>query len=147
MKSENEFKKRLKQLIENHKALVEQPNRKLPNSNGIFDRYENPVLTAAHTPIFWRYDLNQQTNPMLLERMGINSAFNVGAIEFNDKICLIARVEGADRKSFFAVAESPNGIDNFRFWDYPVQMPPAQPGETNVYDIRMTRHEDGNIYG
>jgi 4-O-beta-D-mannosyl-D-glucose phosphorylase len=147
LKSETEFKKRVKQLFDEHKALIEKPNRKLPVSNGVFDRYENPVLTAAHAPIFWRYDLNRQTNPLLLERMGINSAFNVGAIEFENKICLIARVEGKDRKSFFAVAESSNGIDNFRFWDYPVQMPPAQPQETNVYDMRLTRHEDGNIYG
>ena len=140
MKSENDFQKRLKQFFENHKKLIARPNKKLPAGNGIFDRYENPVLTAAHTPVFWRYDLDRKSNPLLLERMGINSAFNVGAIELENNICLIARVEGADRKSFFAVAESSNGIDNFRFRDYPVRMPPAHPKETNVYDIRMTRH-------
>jgi 4-O-beta-D-mannosyl-D-glucose phosphorylase len=147
LKPEKDFKKRLKQLIEEHNNLIKRQNKKLPASNGVIDRYEHPVLTADHTPIFWRYDLDQQTNPFLMERMGINSAFNVGAIEFNNKICLIARVEGADRKSFFAVAESSNGIDNFEFWDYPIEMPPADPGETNVYDMRLTRHEDGWIYG
>ncbi len=147
MKPENDFKKRLEHLLENHEELIERSNYKQKGGNGIFDRYEYPVLTAAHTPVFWRYDLDRKTNPLLLERMGINSAFNVGAIELDNKICLIARVEGADRKSFFAVAESPNGIDNFRFHDYPVRMPPAHPQETNVYDIRTTHHEDGNIYG
>ncbi len=147
MKHEKDFKKRLKQLIEEHNNLIKRQSKKLSTSNGVYDRYEHPVLTAAHTPIFWRYDLDQQTNPFLMERMGINSVFNVGAIEFNNKICLIARVEGADRKSFFAVAESPNGIDNFEFWDFPIEMPPADPEETNVYDMRLTRHEDGWIYG
>lgn len=110
--------------------------------NGIYVRYKYPVLTAAHAPVFWRYDLNYESNPYLLERMGINAAFNSGAIEFNGKILLAVRVEGADRKSFFAIAESPNGIDNFKFWDYPVTMPevPGNP-DTNVYDMRLVKHE------
>jgi 4-O-beta-D-mannosyl-D-glucose phosphorylase len=105
------------------------------------------VLTAAHTPLFWRYDLNPVTNPYLMERMGINAVFNPGAMEFNGKIVLMCRVEGYDRKSFFAVAESDNGIDGFRFWDYPVAMPETEEPDTNVYDMRLVRHEDGWIYG
>jgi len=115
--------------------------------NGIFDRYENPVLTASHAPIIWRYDLNPQTNPFLLERLGINAVFNAGAIEINDSIHLVARVEGHDRKSFFAVAESKTGVDNFRFWDYPILMPETEDPDVNVYDMRLTKHEDGWIYG
>jgi 4-O-beta-D-mannosyl-D-glucose phosphorylase len=144
---QSEYKESVKELLAEHEALIDKPNVKTENTNGIVQRYENPVLTAAHTPIFWRYDLDQDANPLLCERLGINSVFNVGAIELNGKICLIARVEGADRKSFFAVAESRTGIDRFRFWDYPIEMPPAGPEETNVYDIRLTRHEDGWIYG
>ena len=118
---------------------------KLADSNGVWQRYANPVLTAEHTPLFWRYDLNPKTNPFMLERFGINGVFNSGAIKFNGKYVLVARVEGKDRKSFFAVAESDNGIDNFHFWPYPVTI----PGEdaTNVYDMRLTAHEDGWIYG
>jgi 4-O-beta-D-mannosyl-D-glucose phosphorylase len=143
----NEYNEHVKQLMANHEALIARPNEKLPETNGIVQRYCHPVLTAAHAPVFWRYDLDRSTNPLLCERLGINSAFNVGAIELDGNICLIARVEGADRKSFFAVAESANGIDGFRFWDYPVEMPPANPEETNVYDMRLTHHEDGWIYG
>jgi len=143
----SEYKERVKQLLAEHEALIARPNEKLPETNGIAQRYRHPVLTAAHTPVFWRYDLDRKTNPLLCERLGINSAFNVGAIEYDGRVCLIARVEGTDRKSFFAVAESDNGIDGFRFWDYPVEMPPADPEETNVYDMRLTRHEDGWIYG
>src|SRR5207302_10715451 len=109
--------------------------------NGVYDRYRFPVLTAAHAPLLWRYDINHTTNPYLMERFGINAAFNAGAIKFNDKYCLIARVEGADRKSFFAIAESPNGIDNFRFWDYPVQLPSTDEPDTNIYDMRLVHHE------
>jgi len=146
MMKEDEYKKQVKQLLADYEALIERPNKPWI-SNGIVQRYQYPVLTAAHTPVFWRYDLDPADNPLLCERMGINSVFNVGAIELNGKIFLIARVEGPDRKSFFAVAESTTGIDGFRFWDIPVDMPPAEPEETNTYDIRMTKHEDGWIYG
>jgi len=119
----------------------------VPESNGWFIRYRQPVLTAAHTPVAWRYDLNQATNPLLMERLGINAVFNVGAMDWHGHVVLMARVEGVDRKSFFAVAESANGIDGFRFWDYPVAMPETAEPETNVYDMRLTAHEDGWIYG
>jgi 4-O-beta-D-mannosyl-D-glucose phosphorylase len=145
--NEREYKEQVKQLLNEHETLINRPNEKIMNSNGIVQRYQYPVLTAAHTPVFWRYDLDPASNPLLCERMGINSAFNVGAIELDGRIYLLARVEGADRKSFFAVAESGTGIDCFRFWDYPVEMPSADPDETNVYDMRLTRHEDGWIYG
>jgi len=143
----NKYKERVGRLMADYEALIERPNEKTIDTNGIVQRYRYPVLTAAHTPVFWRYDLDPATNPLLCERMGINSTFNVGAIELDGSICLAARVEGADRKSFFAVAESSTGIDRFRFRDYPVEMPPADPQETNVYDIRLTKHEDGWIYG
>jgi 4-O-beta-D-mannosyl-D-glucose phosphorylase len=142
-----EFKKRLNQLYNNYEQLITKPNKKQDLGNGIFDRYQHPVLTAAHAPVFWRYDLNPQTNPYLMERFGINAAFNAGAIKWNGKYLLVARVEGWDRKSFFAVAESPNGIDNFTFWDYPVDLPETDEPDTNVYDMRLTLHEDGWIYG
>ena len=145
--NEHEYEERIKQLLAEHEALIERPNEKTADTNGIVQRYQYPVLTAEHTPIFWRYDLDPVTNPLLCERMGINSTFNVGAIELDGRIYLLARVEGADRKSFFAVAESSTGIDRFRFWDYPVKMPSGDPEETNVYDIRLTMHEDGWIYG
>ncbi|OHB85521.1 MAG: glycosidase [Planctomycetes bacterium RBG_19FT_COMBO_48_8] len=145
--NEHEYKKRVKQLLAEHKALINRPNEKTTNTNGIVQRYQYPVLTAAHTPVFWRYDLDPAANPLLCERMGINSTFNVGAIELEGRIYLLARVEGADRKSFFAVAESSTGIDRFQFRDYPVEMPPADPEETNVYDMRLTKHDDGWIYG
>ncbi|MEW6703134.1 MAG: glycosidase, partial [Bacteroidota bacterium] len=115
--------------------------------NGVFNRYKFPILTADHTPIFWRYDLNYEANPHLVERIGINAVFNSGAMEFNGKIVLSARVEGVDRKSFFAIAESSNGIDNFRFWDYPIVMPETDNPDTNIYDMRLVKHEDGWIYG
>jgi 4-O-beta-D-mannosyl-D-glucose phosphorylase len=142
-----EFENRLRGLMQAREELIVRPNRKVENGNGIFDRYLNPVLTAAHTPVFWRYDVNPQSNPHLLERMGINAVFNAGAMEFNDRIVLAARVEGNDRKSFFAIAESATGIDNFRFWNYPILMPETHDPDTNVYDMRLVRHEDGNIYG
>ena len=134
----------LESLRQRHSSLIGRGN-KLAESNGVWQRYANPVLTAEHTPLFWRYDLNPKTNPFMLERFGINGVFNSGAIKFNGKYVLVARVEGKDRKSFFAVAESDNGIDNFHFWPYPVTI----PGEdaTNVYDMRLTAHEDGWIYG
>lgn len=145
--NEREYKEQVKQLLNEHEVLINRPNEKTTDTNGIVQRYQYPALTAAHTPVFWRYDLDPVTNPLLCERMGINSAFNVGAIELDDRIYLLARVEGADRKSFFAVAESSTGIDRFQFWDYPVKMPQADPDETNVYDMRLTKHEDGWIYG
>jgi 4-O-beta-D-mannosyl-D-glucose phosphorylase len=142
-----DFEKNLRRKIDQHTKLVERKNRRVKDGNGIFDRWENPVLTAGHTPLFWRYDLDRRRNPFLQERLGVNCVFNVGAIEWNGKICLMARVEGNDRKSFFAVAESDNGVDNFRFWDHPVVMPETDVPDTNVYDMRLTAHEDGWIYG
>lgn len=141
------FEKRLRSLQGVHEELVTRKNVKEPLGNGVYDRYRNPILTAQHAPIFWRYDLNPETNPFLMERFGINAAFNAGAIRLNDKYYLVARVEGHDRKSFFAVAESPNGIDNFRFWDAPIQLPQTGEPDTNVYDMRLVQHEDGWIYG
>ena len=142
-----EFEKRLHRLKEDHRQLVDMPNEILGTGNGVFDRYKNPVLTAAHTPLFWRYDLNPETNPYLMERFGINATFNAGAIKLNDKYLMVVRVEGADRKSFFAIAESSNGISNFTFWEYPVDLPETDEPDTNVYDMRLTAHEDGWIYG
>jgi len=137
----------LKELQEKHDALLGRKNVPLPDYNGIFTRYKYPLLTAAHVPLHWRYDLNPGTNPYLMERLGVNAVFNVGAIEMGGRFYIVARVEGYDRKSFFAVAESDNGIQGFRFWDFPVLMPPADEFETNVYDMRLTLHEDGWIYG
>lgn len=141
------FVKRLQALTEKSEALINRRNEKEKLGNGIFERYVHPVLTAQHTPLFWRYDLDQKTNPHLMERFSINAAFNAGAIKLNEKYYLIARVEGADRKSFFAVAESDNGIDGFQFWDYPIDLPQTDEPDTNVYDMRLLQHEDGWIYG
>ena len=141
------FRQKLKRLQQQHDALIRRRNRRQPAGNGIFDRYEFPVLTTDHTPLFWRYDFDETANPHLMTRLGINSVFNAGAIEWNGRIMLMARVEGWDRKSFFAVAESRSGVDGFRFWDYPVRMPEHEPSETNLYDMRLVRHEDGWIYG
>ena len=127
--------------------VVRQQNKKLLSGNGVFDRYKYPVLTREHIPVFWRYDLNETTNPYFLERLGVNATFNAGAIEIAGKYYLVARVEGADRKSFFAVAESESPVEGFKFWDYPVQLPDTCKEETNVYDMRLTRHQDGYIYG
>jgi 4-O-beta-D-mannosyl-D-glucose phosphorylase len=143
----NEFQLRLADLTRAHEQLIQRPNEPLPEPSGWFQRYRHPVLTAAHAPLHWRYDFDPDANPLLLERQAVNAAFNVGAMEWNGKIVLMVRVEGADRKSFFAVAESTNGIDGFRFWDYPVVMPEGPDPETNVYDMRLTAHEDGWIYG
>lgn len=141
------FKIRLAKLTEEHEALIKRSNIKAGTGNGIFDRYSYPVLTGAHAPLEWRYDLNPDTNPHLMERFGINAAFNAGAMKFNGKYILAVRVEGYDRKSFFAIAESQNGVDSFRFRDYPVTMPETDDPDTNVYDMRLTHHEDGWIYG
>jgi len=142
-----EFDARVQSLIAEQEELVARQNTKASNGNGVFERYANPVVTPAHTPIFWRYDLSYDTNPFLLERLGINATFNSGAMEFDNRIVLAVRVEGNDRKSFFAIAESQNGIDGFRFWDYPVSLPETEDPDTNVYDMRLVRHEDGWIYG
>jgi len=142
------FEERYNSLITEYQALVSRPNEELTSgNNGVYSRYRYPVLTAAHTPLFWRYDFNKATNPYLAERIGINAVFNAGALYFNNKFVVVARVEGNDRKSFFAIAESDNGIDNFRFWDFPVVLPQTEEPDTNVYDMRLTRHEDGWIYG
>ena len=141
------FSSRFDKLTEDYEKLITRRNKMIEPGNGIINRFEFPVLTAAHIPLFWRYDLNPADNPLLLERIGMNAAFNSGAIKHNGKYLLVARVEGYDRKSFFAVAESPNGIDNFRFRDFPVVMPETDDPDTNVYDMRLTRHEDGWIYG
>ena len=142
-----DFKSRLNVLTEEHLKFLSRKNVRIEPGNGIFYRYKYPVLTGDHAPLFWKYDLNPETNPHLMERFGIHAAFNAGAMKFEGKYILAVRVEGNDRKSFFAIAESPNGIDNFRFWDYPVTMPETENPDTNVYDMRLTRHEDGWIYG
>jgi 4-O-beta-D-mannosyl-D-glucose phosphorylase len=141
------FSQKLKQLRHRHQILLQRRNRKKINGNGIFERYEFPVLTADHVPLSWRYDFDPETNPHLLTRLGINSVFNVGAMEWREGIVLMARVEGWDRKSFFAVAESRTGVDGFEFWEYPVRMPELESEETNLYDMRLVRHADGWIYG
>ncbi len=130
-----------------YEELITRKNIVTEEYNGIYERYKYPVLTRKHAPIIWRYDLSPETNPYFMERLGINAVFNSGAIEMDGRFYLVARVEGNDRKSFFAVAESPNGIDNFRFWDYPILLPDTEKEETNVYDMRLTKHEDGYIYG
>lgn len=142
-----DFKTRLSILNEEHKTLIARPNERIEPGNGIYWRYKYPILTGDHAPLFWRYDLNQSTNPHLMERFGIHASFNAGAMKFEGKYILAVRVEGNDRKSFFAIAESPTGIDSFQFWDYPVTMPETEIPDTNVYDMRLTRHEDGWIYG
>jgi len=145
--TQKEFDKELNRLCLDHARLIGKRNRKLKHWNGIVRRYAYPVLTAEHVPLSWRYDLHRATNPFLMERLGVNAAFNPGAIELDGKILLVARVEGVDRKSFFAVAESWNGVDNFKFWDNPLLMPETADPDINVYDMRLVRHEDGWIYG
>ena len=142
-----EFQTARERLLDAHERLIARPNEPLPESNGWFERFRYPVLTGAHAPLAWRYDFDPSANPFLMERLAVNAAFNVGAMLWNGNVVLMARVEGADRKSFFAVAESASGVDNFRFWDYPVTMPETDEPETNVYDMRLTAHEDGWIYG
>jgi 4-O-beta-D-mannosyl-D-glucose phosphorylase len=142
-----EFWERLHRLSAAYEELVTRPNVPEALGNGVYDRYQYPVLTAEHAPLYWRYDLNPDTNPFLMERIGVNAAFNPGAIELNGKVYLVARVEGNDRKSFFAIAESQNGVDGFRFWDYPILLPETDVPDTNIYDMRLVKHEDGWIYG
>ncbi|MEO8237757.1 MAG: glycosidase [Flavobacterium sp.] len=142
------FQDRKVALEKEHKALLEQKNEPQNTiGNGIYQRYKNPVVTAAHVPLNWRFDLNEKTNPFLQERIGMNAAFNAGALKWNDKYLLAVRVEGIDRKSFFAIAESPNGIDNFQFWEKPCVIPQTEVPDTNVYDMRLINHEDGWVYG
>lgn len=147
IQNRQDFKQRLHELLTSQETLIRRKNSRQPKDNGIVERYKHPVLTAEHAPLIWRYDFNQKTNPFLMERIAVNATFNAGAIEFNGKVLVMVRVEGADRKSFFAVAESENGIDNFRFWDYPVLMPETADPDINVYDMRLVKHEDGWIYG
>ncbi len=141
-----EFEKAVRRKVAEHQKLVQKKNRRQAGGNGIFERWTNPVITAAHVPLFWRFDLDPRTNPFFEERLATNCAFNPGAIEWKGKHVLVVRVEGSDRKSFFALAESKNGVDNFRFRDLPLQIGESE-GETNVYDMRLTQHEDGWIYG
>lgn len=142
-----DFKERLAELRQRHEQLLTKENIAEEFGNGIYTRYQNPILTAEHTPLEWRYDLSESDNPYLMQRIMMNATLNSGAIKWNGKYLLVVRVEGADRKSFFAVAESPNGIDNFKFWDEPITMPEDVIPATNVYDMRLTAHEDGYIYG
>ena len=139
--------KKYYELLKKQEELLNKKNKKADFYNGIYDRYENPVLTREHIPLTWQYDLNEETNPYFMERLGINAVMNSGAIMIDGKYYLVARIEGNDRKSFFGVAESDNGIDGFKFWDYPILLNDVCPNETNVYDMRLTQHEDGYIYG
>ncbi|HBG41979.1 glycosidase [Limibacterium fermenti] len=141
------IKRRLESITAEYEKLLSIKNEPELYGNGIFERYKNPVLTAAHVPVFWKYDFDETSNPFFMERIGINATMNAGAIKWQGKYLLVVRVEGADRKSFFAMAESPNGIDNFRFWDYPISIPENGDPATNLYDMRLTQHEDGWIYG
>lgn len=141
------FENRLSTLQSAYNELIIKKNVKQRLGNGIYDRYENPILTANHVPLHWEYELDPTTNPYLMKRFPINATFNAGAIKWKGKYILVVRVEGADRKSFFAIAESPNGIDNFRFWEEPIAMPETENPDGNVYDMRLIAHEDGWIYG
>jgi 4-O-beta-D-mannosyl-D-glucose phosphorylase len=141
------FQQRLDTIRKEHEALLSRKNRELFSTNGIFSRYQYPILTRDHIPLEWRFDFNPRTNPRFMERIGFNAAFNAGAIKWKGKYLLAVRTEGNDRKSFFAMAESPNGVDNFRFWERPVTLPETGDPDTNVYDLRLTAHEDGFIYG
>ncbi len=141
------YNEQVKALKECHETLLARKNEPLEGGNGIYKKYKYPILTADHTPLEWRYDFNEKDNPYLMQRIMMNAVLNAGAIYLNGRYLLVCRVEGADRKSFFAVAESPNGIDNFRFWPEPITMPDTLVPATNVYDMRLTQHEDGWIYG
>ncbi|AOS98644.1 4-O-beta-D-mannosyl-D-glucose phosphorylase [Microbulbifer aggregans] len=138
---------RVRALIAQQEARLTIKNEPLAGGNGIYQRWKNPIITRHHAPVSWRYDLNEASNPFLMERLGVNATLNSGAIKLDDRFVLVVRVEGVDRKSFFAVAESYSGVDNFRFWDKPVLMPETEDPDTNVYDMRLTRHEDDWIYG
>lgn len=140
------FEERKKLVLDKYNELITRKNTPI-EGNGVYCRYKNPVITAEMVPPFWKYDFNPETNPYFMERIGINATLNSGAIKWKDKYLLVVRVEGNDRKSFFAVAESPNGVDNFKFWDHPITMPDTEDPATNIYDMRLTNHEDGWIYG
>ena len=144
---ESMFQNRYEQIQIRHQELLKQKNETLFSDNGIYNRFKNPILTRDHVPLHWRYDMNPETNPFFMERIGFNAVFNAGAIKWEGKYLMMVRVEGNDRKSFFAVAESPNGVDNFKFWDRPVTLPQNEDWDTNVYDMRLTAHDDGWIYG
>ncbi len=141
------YKQQIKEMMKKHESLLSRKNEPMEGGNGWYRRYRYPVLTAAHTPLHWRYDFSEESNSLLMERIGMNATMNAGAIRWNGRYLMMVRVEGADRKSFFAIAESPNGTDNFRFWDYPVEIPETDDPATNMYDMRLTAHEDGWIYG
>lgn len=141
------FDKRLYKLQKRYRELISQKNTPMDHTNGIYQRWRHPIITAEHTPIFWKYDLDRKSNPYLQERLGVNAAFNSGAMLWQGKYLLVVRVEGADRKSFFGIAESPNGIDQFEYWDFAVAIPETDEPDTNVYDMRLVQHEDGWIYG
>ncbi|MBW8189750.1 glycosidase [Neiella marina] len=143
----SDYKALVNELFAQQDELLARPNAPKTQGNGIYQRWQNPIVTRAHVPVTWRYDLNPATNPFLMERQGINATLNAGAIYKDGKYLMVVRVEGNDRKSFFAVAESPNGVDNFKFWSHPVTMPETDRPDTNVYDMRLTAHEDGYIYG
>lgn len=142
-----QFRNRIQSVKNEFEKLIGRINEPLLPGNGIFVRFKHPILTAEHIPLNWRYDMSAITNPYFMERFGINGTFNAGAFKWKGNYMLVVRVEGNDRKSFFAIAESPNGIDNFRFWDYPITIPETENPDTNVYDMRITEHEDGWIYG
>ena len=141
------FQQKLQHLRRNHQDLIARRNRRVEHTNGIYWRYQYPAIEAAHVPLEWRYDLDERTNPHLMERIGVNATFNAGAIKLDGRYLMVVRVEGNDRKSFFAVAESDNGIDGWHFWERPIVMPEWGEPATNVYDMRLTQHEDGWIYG
>jgi 4-O-beta-D-mannosyl-D-glucose phosphorylase len=148
MGAKKDFRKRWKELVKEHEMLINRPNKPVRKGyNGIYYRYKRPILTADHIPLHWRYDLNFRSNPQLMQRIGFNATFNSGAVICSGRYYLMVRVEGWDRKSFFAVAESPNGIDRWRFHDRPVVLPETDDPDINVYDMRLTPHEDGWIYG
>ena len=142
------YEERVKALRQHHEELLNRKNEPVEWGNGIYEKYCYPILTAEHTPLEWRYDFNENDNPYLMQRIMMNAVLNAGALKMDGRYLLVCRVEGADRKSFFAVAESPNGIDQWRFWDEPITMPDGDNAPaTNVYDMRVTQHEDGWIYG
>ena len=141
------YQEKVQVLRQRHEALLLRKNQVVEGGNGIYEKYVYPILTAEHTPLEWKYDFNEQDNPFLMQRIMMNAVLNAGAIKLDGRYLLVCRVEGADRKSFFAVAESPNGIDQWRFWEEPITMPDTEDPATNIYDMRVTQHEDGWIYG
>ena len=141
------YQEKVQALRQRHEALLQRKNQVVEGGNGIYEKYVYPILTAEHTPLEWKYDFNEKDNPFLMQRIMMNAVLNAGAIKLDGRYLLVCRVEGADRKSFFAVAESPNGIDQWRFWEEPITMPDTEDPATTIYDMRVTQHEDGWIYG